>query len=653
MIIPSRVRHQRHRVLPSLKELLEKVLSAMPLRITSRPPTEDVRKLKRVSNKPSSEALRIAGLVREQDVGEEIDATTDHAWLVVLGYFAQALGLVVELAKVPIEQRKGRDHTPQKKLIEFLVGIVGGIEHLQDLNLAEQPIAKDPTVAEAWAQAIFAHYSGVSRTLEASDEDTLAAVIKVLRLISRPFIDAAVLETVKQYGRLTVDVDLTGRKVSSTSTDYPDADFGWMDDGISKGYQAAVSSLVCERWTRLMLTLQRYAGRTKSAACLQEVVQQVEQLLGVRPKRRVWLIEERRRQMQERMQHLEDAQGRTREAEKGLWNRIREARAEMKTLQSTVMHLEAEYQVQERQERPHCKLAKARRKLVSAQKREQRAWRDLRKKQRKTTEQQRKLSELQDELLSLDEWLAYLETDNMANLNPVPIVLRIDAGFSTGPNLAWLIEMGYTVLTKAHHRGTAHSLRQHLSPQIEWTRVGANAEAVHMGGYDHNDCPYLLQAMLVRYHLPDEMRYTTLFYYDENAPPPLPEWFARYNARQTIEAGIKETKSVFTLSHHLVRSPIGMQLQEQFALFGANFVRWAAAWVRDMLRQANRNFTAALDQVKTLVQITSRARARWVRNRLGHSLIFDENGPFAGTIVCLSGQMAFQLVLPLFSFVPT
>jgi hypothetical protein len=96
-----------------------------------------------------------------------------------------------------------------------------------------------------------------------------------------------------------------------------------------------------------------------------------------------------------------------------------------------------------------------------------------------------------------------------------------------------------------------------------------------------------------------------------------------------------------------------MQLQEQFALFGANFVRWAAAWVRDMLRQANHNFTIALDQVKTLVQITSRARARWVRNRLGHSLIFDEHGPFAGTIVCLSGQTAFQLVLPLFNFVPT
>jgi hypothetical protein len=649
MIKPSHMR-RRQRIFPSLKELMTEVLAAMRLRINLRQPEGDKHTFKRTRRTPSSKALHIAKLVEGQDIDDEIDATTDHAWLVVLGYFAQALKLVSELAKVPIQQRKGRDHTPQKKLIEFLVGILGGIEQLQDLNLDEQPIAKDATVAEAWAQAIFAHYSGVSRTLEASDEDTLSAVIDVLRTVSQPFIAAAVVETIKQCGYLTADVDLTGREVSPTSTDYPDAEFGWMDDGVNKGYQAAVSSLVCERWTRLMLTVQRYAGRTKSAACLQEVVQEMEQLLGVRPKRRVWLIQERRRQMQERIQHLEEAQSRTREVKKRLWNQIGEDRTEVQTLQDRVKHLEAEYQAQQRQERPHSKLAKTRRRLISAQKREPRAWRDLKKKHHQMDQQQCKLDELQAELLSLDEWLAYLETDNMANPNPVPIGLRIDAGFSTGPNLTWLIEMGYTVLTKAHHGSTMHSLRQSLSAQTEWTRVGSNAEAVHMGDYTHHDCPYLLQAMLVRYHLPDEIRYTTLFYYDASAPPPLPEWFARYNARQTIEAGIKEAKSVFTLKRHLVHSPIGMQLQEQFALFGANFVRWAAAWVKDMLRQANHNFLVALDQVKTLVHIASRARARWVRNRLGHTLIFDQNGPFAETIICLSGQVAFQLVLPLFNF---
>ena len=107
-----------------------------------------------------------------------------------------------------------------------------------------------------------------------------------------------------------------------------------------------------------------------------------------------------------------------------------------------------------------------------------------------------------------------------------------------------------------------------------------------------------------------------------------------------------------TLKRHLVRSPIGMQLQEQFALFGANFIRWAAAWVKDLLSQANPYFITALDQVKTLVQIVSHSRARWVRNTLGNTLILDENSPFAGTVICLAGLVAVQLPLRLFNFVP-
>jgi hypothetical protein len=104
-----------------------------------------------------------------------------------------------------------------------------------------------------------------------------------------------------------------------------------------------------------------------------------------------------------------------------------------------------------------------------------------------------------------------------------------------------------------------------------------------------------------------------------------------------------------------------MRLQEQFALFGANFVRWAAAWVKDLLRQVNHNFTSALGQVKTLVRTVSRARARWaclcsgrqVRNDLGHTLIFDEDGPFVGTVICLSGLIDVQLALHLFKFEPS
>jgi hypothetical protein len=636
-----------------IEEIIAKALASRLLSCTSPVTARDNGKLKMMLSDPNAEARRIAELVGNRVVSEEIDATTDHAWLVVMGYMAQALKLVGKLEKVPIQQRKGPVCGPQTKIVEFLVGILGGIEYLQDLNLAEQPIAKDPTIVDAWAQEIFVHYSGVSRTLEASDQETLAAIIEVLQAVSRPFIEAAVMETIKQEGKLTVDVDLTGREVSPTSTDYQDSTFGWMDDGVAKGYQAAVTSLVCARWTRLLLTLLRYTGRTKSAECLQESVLAVEDLLGVRPRRRVELVQGRRDTVAKRIEGQQQALNSTQQEERLLWQRISQEKAEIQSLRVEVRSMEVEYQRQNREEKKHSRLAKARHSLDSAQKREQRAWRELQKLQRRERQEQAELDKQQNQLLDLDEWFASLETDNQHTPNPVPMVLRIDAGFSTGPNLTWLIEMGYTVLTKAHNGATANSLRGTISAQAEWTIVGGNAEAIDLGDYQHNDCPYPLQAMLVRYHLPDELRHTVLFYYGDTPPPALPAWFAGYNARQTIEAGIKEEKGVFTLKRHLIRSPYGMQIQEQFALFGANFVRWTAAWVKDCLREANRRFTTALGQVKTLVKTVSRARARWVCNARGHTMIFDKNGPFAGTVLCLSGEVAVQLALPLFKFLPS
>jgi len=636
---------------PTWEEFLAEMGSRQPSIISLAAPKEAIRL---VFKEPEPEAELIATLVGEREVGEAIDATTDQAWLVVLGHFAQALEVVKGLSGVPLAQRQGPDEVaPQTKLIEFLVGILGGIEYLQELNQGAQPIATDPTVAEAWGQALFRHYSQVSRSLEVADEQTLAGVVAVLRTVSAPYIQAAVMETIKQCGQLILDVDLTGREVSPTSTAYPEADFGWMDDEVSKGYQAAVTSLVCERWGRLLLTLQRYPGRTLSAECLQAAVSEVEAVLQVRPRRRVELVQGRRQELVAQIDQLHLKLAANQHHQAHLWTDMRAAQQEAKQMQVEVSQLEAHYQSQGWTERPHSQLAKRRHRLTSAQNRETRAWHDLEKRQVQAVSWHQHLNHLQEQLLALDEWLAYLDADNVANPNPVTITVRIDAGFSTGSNLTWLIEMGYTVLTKAHHSNTTDRLRRRLPAQPNWMPVGKNAEAIAMGEYSQNHCSYLLQAMLVRYHLPAKIRYTTLLYYDETPPPALPDWFKQYNARQTLEAGIKEEKEVFTLKRHLVRSPIGMPLQEQFAVFGANFVRWAAAWVKDLLSQANHNFKTALDQVKTLVRIVSRTRARWIRNAVGNTLIFDETGPFAGTVICLSGRVAVQLPLRLFNFAPS
>src|SRR3990172_5735533 len=72
-------------------------------------------------------------------------------------------GLLDRLRRVPVAQ-KAQDFPPQAKLIEFLAGIMTGIQHLQDLNHGPRPLAHDPVVAQAWGLEGFAHYTTVLRT---------------------------------------------------------------------------------------------------------------------------------------------------------------------------------------------------------------------------------------------------------------------------------------------------------------------------------------------------------------------------------------------------------------------------------------------------------------------------------------------------------
>lgn len=89
---------------------------------------------------------------------------TQHAFLVAWGWFGEYIGLIQRLLAAPLKQKRYR-HTPQGKVLEFLVAILGGLKHLQDISLSAHPLDKDPAVAQAWGQPGWADYSGVSRTL--------------------------------------------------------------------------------------------------------------------------------------------------------------------------------------------------------------------------------------------------------------------------------------------------------------------------------------------------------------------------------------------------------------------------------------------------------------------------------------------------------
>lgn len=150
---------------------------------------------------------------------------TQHALLVAWGLNVQQIGLIEQLGQVKLKQ-KHHEHQPQSKVLEFLVAILAGYQHLQEIGRSVYPLNQDSIVAAAWGQPEWADYSGVSRSLQRLTEPETTRVIEVLEKVSQPFLQQEVQLALQQKGHLVYDADLTGRLVSSTSTSYPDTAFG-------------------------------------------------------------------------------------------------------------------------------------------------------------------------------------------------------------------------------------------------------------------------------------------------------------------------------------------------------------------------------------------------------------------------------------------
>ena len=250
---------------------------------------------------------------------------TQHAMLGIWGLFARRMGLVQAIETIQLKQ-KTRTHTPQTKVLEFLVAMLGGLSHLQDISRSGHPLDQDHLLAEAWGQLAWADYSGVSRALSQLTTAEVAALTAALDNVSQPFVDQEVTLALEKAGELVYDADLTGRPVSSTSTSYPNAAFGHMGDTIELGYQAALVSLHSPTYGRLWLANELHPGDTVSMTRTQALVMAAEARTGRRPRRRTERLAERlaaaqaaweavAEKVEESYQQQQEAQGKLRDTQ--------------------------------------------------------------------------------------------------------------------------------------------------------------------------------------------------------------------------------------------------------------------------------------------------------------------------------------------------
>lgn len=563
---------------------------------------------------------------------------TQHAFLVAWGWFAQHIGLIEQLQAVSLKQ-KHYHHRPQAKVLEFLVAILAGLQHLQEISLAAHPLDKDQAVADAWQQPAWADYSGVSRTLSGLSWEEVKQIVQVLEQVSQPYLTAELKVLRSQGDRLRLDGDLTGLPVSNTSQTYPHAAFGHMDDDIRLGYQAALVSLESPTYGRLWLSVAHHPGNTVSCTQAEALVLAAEARLRLRPRRRTELLRQRIHACEQLVTQTGQRLERQQQAVKQAKEQLAAAEQQVQEHQKHVDELEQDYQTRQRQERPTSRLAQARKRLQAVVKRSSRRTSVCKQAQRRLDKTTAKLCQQQAELAALSQRLQRFEQDNTTNSEPVEAQFRLDAGFGTYANVALLIEMGYDLYTKPHSHQVVVSLKQQVDESTAWTPVGANAELVAWPSLHLKNCPYALDVALERFYTGKTLKHSVLFHFgSEPVTEQLPEWFEQYNGRQTMEAGIKESKQVFYLRHLKVRCEPAIYLQEAFVLFAANFIRWAAHWLEDQGQPVENALNVRKLGIKRQVHVAAHVSAQVIRDPGGMLLKFSEQSAFAGQLLRVAGD---------------
>jgi hypothetical protein len=568
---------------------------------------------------------------------------TQHAMLVVWGIYARHIGLVKKLMAVKLQQKR-REHRPQTKVLEFLVSILAGLSHLDDISLSAHPLDQDQATADAWEQPAWADHSGVSRTLQSLDEPETTKLMDVTNEIEQPIIDQEVQLALERSGRLVYDADLTGRPVSNTSTSYPGAAYGYMGDTVSLGYQAALVTLHSPTYGRLWLSNRLHPGDTVSSSEAQAMVQAAEARTQVRPLRRTALLQQRLAQVEQEWLQAQDHCAKSYDKQRAAEAKVKDTSLTLTEWQQKVRELEAEYQRGGRQPTAHCPLSRAKRKVTSFQNRLPRVQQILARDQRRRLRHDRVAQVLCTQVEQLRTHLTLLAEENRTNLAPIQAVFRLDGGFASQENITWLIEMGYDLYTKSRSPKMRELLGQAVCDQSQWQRVGRNASLMAWPNTTvEGQLTYPMNVALAHYQTGDAQRQTVLLHYgQESVTDNLSEWFHMYNRRQIIEAGIKEGKGVFQMHHLKVRSAQALRLQEHFACFSANFVRFAAHWLSN---QASYPPTMQTDSVKHMVEVSAHTSA-WVRKDGDDwMLTFTEQSLYAGHSLHL-GNGPVQLPLP-------
>ena len=201
---------------------------------------------------------------------------SQFAPLAAIAHYCKPLLQPLDLVQLDMKSVK---YTPQDKLMQVFVSILGGCRHLAEINTRLVP---DLALAQAWGWERFADQSVLSRTLDELTESNICQLRQASTMIWRLNSRTQVHDW---RGFLWLDFDLSGLPCSKNSEKAKKGYFSGRKNLRGRQLARVSATQYCETlWSEL------YAGNRHTITCLEPAVLATESLLELTKAQRERII---------------------------------------------------------------------------------------------------------------------------------------------------------------------------------------------------------------------------------------------------------------------------------------------------------------------------------------------------------------------------
>lgn len=239
--------------------------------------------------------------------------------------------------------------------------------------------------------------------------------------------------------------------------------------------------------------------------------------------------------------------------------------------------------------------------------------------------------------------LYYQILENLDN-PAIKILFRFDGGITSGEIIEFLIDEEHLVISKGNNSRTSRRLARRANND-NWEWVSPNQQANDLGWIKIPNCRHHVRVIVLRTFRDGKVVYSHLILNIPAEVLSVKEAVDLYNARQTVESMIKESRRVLWIGHLRTSHYWGLQAFVAFGFLSHNLLTW---FQRDVFGDTGLGDLGLKRFVQDFMRLPARVqkvgRVIWIKLLVAHG---DARALVAAIASVNARKFGRQLGLPL------